>query len=272
MQIVTIARELGATDYEQEAKLCRAIGLRFVHRESLEDHFRSLGTDTQYIHRFDERKPRVVDSFLNRPDIYFETLRTAILQEVTQGSVAIIGRGANFLLNSMLDCLRLRFIAPLDIRAERIAGKLGCSREQALTYARKSDHERIGFCYYFYGKKWQDANAYDLTVNTAEINPADLEEVINKLSSLKKVTPEQELQFPNILLKQLICHTILTTDSLSIRCLEIDCRDGHVVLHGLVPSRGMSERVESIVRKVNGVLSVQNQLKVVLKDIPKRRE
>ena len=55
MRIVTIAREMGAIDSVQESALCRAVGLRAVHRDTLEERFRMLGTDPEHIERFDER-------------------------------------------------------------------------------------------------------------------------------------------------------------------------------------------------------------------------
>ena len=45
MQAAAVTRELGAMDYEQETKLCRAIGFRFVHREFQKERFRPSGTE-----------------------------------------------------------------------------------------------------------------------------------------------------------------------------------------------------------------------------------
>lgn len=248
--------------------MSQAIGLRVVHREALEKRFQTLGTDTELMQRYDERKPRMLESFLGRLDAYGETLRTAILHEAIQGDVAIIGRGANFLLGGMVECLRLRFIAPLEVRAERLTEQLKCTREQALDAIRKSDRERVGFCYYFYDKNWQDADSYDLTVNTAEIKVSDLAEMLQKLSALKEVLLQGESRLRDHALCQHIRFTLLISENMEIPFLEIKCNNGNVVLCGIVAANGMPERVTGIVQKMEGVHSLKNQLKVAPTDIP----
>ena len=272
MRIVTIARETGAITLEQETALCHALGLRFVHRGSLEEHFDRLGTDARFLQRFDERKPRLVDSFLNRPDVYWETLKTAILQEAVRGDVAIIGRGANFFLGNLTKCLRLRFVAPLEVRAERIARQQNCSREQALNFIRKNDRERIGFCYYFYGTKWRDVNSYDLTLNTAEVEVSALEGTIRALSEAKTLSGSDGHVLQNLMLSQNIRYKLTVTEKIYIRFLEITCDDGHITVDGVVSSRGAAERAEKVIRQVEGVRGVENRIAVIQNEIPMRLE
>lgn len=268
MRIVTIAREMGAIHSAQETALCRAIGLRDVHRDTLEKRFRMLGTDPEHIDRFDERKPRLMDSFLGRPNIYWETLQTAILQEAQQGDVALVGRGANFLLSDIVRCFRIRFVAPPEVRAERVARRLNCSQEQALDCIRKSDRERIGFCYYFYGKKWQDANAYDLTVNTAEISLSTLEEVLPKFLERSEVTAQEEAKLRDSVLQQFIRYTLLVKEKLEFPFLDVKCEDGNVTVHGAVFSQEAHDKIESIIPKIEGVRSLKNQLRLMQNNIP----
>ncbi len=268
MRIVTIAREMGAIDAAQESALCRAVGLRAVHRDTLEERFRILGTDPEHIERFDERKPRLMDSFLGRPNIYWETLQTAILQEAVQGDVAIVGRGANFLLGEIVDCFRLRFIAPPEIRAERVARQLNCTAAQAMDCIRKSDRERIGFCYYFYGKKWQDANAYDLTINTEKITVSALEEIIPKFIALKDISQQEEAKLRDSVLQQYIRYTLLVTEKMEFPFLDVKSEDGNVTVHGAVLSQEAHDKIEAIVKKIDGVRSFKNQLRLMQNNIP----
>ncbi len=268
MRIVTIARESGAFDSAQEEAFCRAAGLRAVRRDTLEARFRELGADAEFMQHFDERKPRLMDSFFRRPDIYWETLQTAILQEAVQGNVALIGRGANFLLEGVAECFRLRFIAPPAIRAERIAELRGCTRDQALACIRKSDRERTGFCYYFYGKQWGEADSYDLTVNTAEIDMPALERMIPGLIAAKEVSPQGERRLRDRVLQQSIRYTLLVSENQEIPFLEIKCDAGQVTIEGGVSTQEALEKIEASVRKIDGVLSVENRLRVMQDTIP----
>jgi hyperosmotically inducible protein len=58
---------------------------------------------------------------------------------------------------------------------------------------------------------------------------------------------------------------LLTTDDVSVRDVNVDTRNGRVILHGKVSSEGEKERAEAAVRKVDGVRSVENLLQVVPK-------
>ena len=272
MKILTIAREMGAIDYDYETALCHTLGIRLVHREVLESHFKELGANSSLMNRLDERKPGMMDSFFSRADVYYETLRTAIFNEIAKGDVAIVGRGANFILHDIINCIRLYFIAPLEIRVERIARKQNISKDQALACIKKSDRERIGFCNYYYGKDWRDAEGYDITINTAEIAFEDFQKIALQTVELKQPHSDHEQKLKNAMLTQTIRYALCITEHLDIRFLEVICDNGHVIIRGAVPSVGVSQRAENIVKQMTGVISVQNQLNIVLKNIPQRFE
>jgi osmotically-inducible protein OsmY len=58
---------------------------------------------------------------------------------------------------------------------------------------------------------------------------------------------------------------LLTADDVSVTDVNVDTRDGKVVLHGKVESDGEKSRAEAAIRKVDGVKEVQNLLQVVPK-------
>lgn len=272
MKILTIAREMGAIDYDYETVICKKLGVRLVHKEELEEHFKSLGANTSIMHRLDERKPRVVDSFFSRADVYFETLRTAVLHEVAKDNVAIIGRGANFIVHEIINCTRLRFIAPMEVRVARVAEKQNCSKEQATAIVKKSDRERIGFCNYYYDKDWRDPEGYDLTINTAEIPFEKFLENAEQIMQLKTPLPNQEQKIKDALLCQSVKYSLSIAEHLDIRFLQVICDNGNITLRGAVSSPGVAMRAVDIARKTDGVTEVQNQLNVILQNIPRRFE
>jgi osmotically-inducible protein OsmY len=58
---------------------------------------------------------------------------------------------------------------------------------------------------------------------------------------------------------------LLTADDVSVTDVNVDTKDGHVVLHGKVHSEGEKSRAEAAVRHVDGVKDVRNLLQVVPK-------
>ncbi len=273
MKIITIARELGATNRVQENALSQVLGLKMVHREALDEQFRSLKTAPEYIKNFDEKRPGFLNSFSGRPDIYWETLRTAVLREAVKGDVIFIGRGVNFMLEGIADCLRLRLVAPPEYRIRQITRLHKCTPEKAREHMLKSDHEREGFCYYFYGKSWKDSHGYDLTINTAEIDFAEWSKLVSDFVSARKTSYSENMQtLKNELLKQEIRHKLLIVENLEIRFLTISCSCGNVILKGDVLSRGVFDRVEKCLKQIDGINHLDNRLQVVMNDIPLRME
>jgi osmotically-inducible protein OsmY len=59
---------------------------------------------------------------------------------------------------------------------------------------------------------------------------------------------------------------LLAMDGLSIKSVNVDTRDGNVVLHGRVGSEAAKGRAEATVRAVGGVKTLQNLLQVVTPD------
>ena len=57
--------------------------------------------------------------------------------------------------------------------------------------------------------------------------------------------------------------TLLTTDGFSVNGAAVDTIDGNVTIHGTVGTTADQSRAEQAVRKVEGVKSVKNLLKVV---------
>ncbi len=271
MRIITMARELGALEPEQEEELCRVLKVRPVGRARLETRFRKLGLGTELSRRLDERKPGVTDTLFSRTELYFETLRLAILEEAVQTPVALIGRGANFLLEELTGCLRLRFVAPLRLRIERIARLRGCGSEEAAGMVRKNDRERQGFCGYYYRKNWSDPAAYDLVLNTGELDWTGLTAFLSRLSVLRPdLDSREDRKLQDALLEQRVRYTLRIVERLNIQFLEVVCTEGEVELRGCVPSQSMAQRIERLVRALDGVKTLRNRLTVVLAEPPHR--
>jgi hypothetical protein len=135
---------------------------------------------------------------------------------------------------------------------------------------RHSDNAREKFCDYYYGKSWRDPKNYDLVINTQSVSMEDVANVIKPLlPPAVNDNRKQELQL--ILQAQIIKHTLFGVKDLQLRFPEVVCdADGVVTLHGTVPSAAASRHAEEIVAKLPEVRAVNNELTVVMRDIPNR--
>ncbi|MBO5667534.1 MAG: cytidylate kinase family protein [Lentisphaeria bacterium] len=270
MAVLTIARELGAIVSGEELAVCATLGLHCISRATLEKRFLELGIDRNCFHRFDECRPGIAGAVTNGASCYWENLRTIILQELLQDNIAIIGRGGNFLLYELVDCLRVRFVAPREYRIRQIARERAISENEAGKIIAQSDVDREKFCNFYYGKSWKDPDNYDLVINTAEIPMEKVAILIPQLLP-PPVSGAEKQQLQLLIRAQIIKQTLCAAPELQLHFAEVMVDEsGTVTLRGNVASSSAARRAEEIVAAMPEVSAVNNELVVVLQDIPNR--
>jgi cytidylate kinase len=83
-----------------------------------------------------------------------------------EGRVVLVGRGAAAILGEQERTLHVQVVAPLGIRAERIAGRLNLSVEEARKKVQESDGRRSKYHKEYYGRDWADPVNYHMVINT----------------------------------------------------------------------------------------------------------
>lgn len=276
MSFITLARELGSISAEQVIQLSVALGMDCIDKEFVEKRFDEIGVTRESLREFDEKKPGFFARlFRGEPDHYLETLRIILFYEAQHGRKLIVGRGGNFIFADTPNCLRVRLTASPEIRIRNIMQWEGCTEAKARSMMDKSDSDRAGFCIFHYNEDWYSANNYDVVVKTDNLPNERLVRFLKgALESI--MTPEREQKGQKLLNDRALARTISlriwVDECLPVRFLVVECDDGKAVLKGLAMSRTVSDRAEEITRSVEGVVSVDNQLKVVKHSIPKRIE
>ena len=108
-------------------------------------------------------RPRPIDK-----SGYRAHLREILLTLGHQGDVVIVGRGAHYILPSQFG-LRVRMVAPVEVRAQRIASRENLSLKAARSEIERSDRERARLARRDFGQSAADPLNYDVTINTAEL-------------------------------------------------------------------------------------------------------
>jgi cytidylate kinase len=95
-------------------------------------------------------------------------LTKTILTAGEKGRAVIIGRGAHLILPAE-KCFRVRVIAPVESRLQRLCEWTGIERAEAERIISEYDQQREEFIRENFGQSDGDPLLYDLVVNTAEI-------------------------------------------------------------------------------------------------------
>ncbi|MFH2055932.1 MAG: cytidylate kinase family protein, partial [bacterium] len=109
---------------------------------------------------------------------YIRHLADVINSVSMLGGVVVVGRGANFIVGRDRG-FNIRVIAPAECRRANLSEYQGLGAADAAREVEVSDRERSEFIRRYFGKDIDDANHYDMVINTAQIS---METVINAVS------------------------------------------------------------------------------------------
>lgn len=113
---------------------------------------------------------------------YLRHLRQVVMSLGHHGQVVIVGRGAQHLLPSACG-LRVRVVAPLELRVKEVGQREGLSPDQAQSKLQEFDAARRTFIRKVFKCHADSPHNYDLVLNTGEISIEGATEIV--LSALR---------------------------------------------------------------------------------------
>jgi cytidylate kinase len=182
---ICVSREAGAG----AGTISRLVGTRLdwkvYDHEILEAIAQRMEMPTDEVRVFDELAPSVVQDWIlplreehyAPQEAYLDHLAKLVEAIGRAGESVIVGRGAGSLLPRD-STLSVRIIAPLKVRAERLAERMGVSVRTARRAARDLDRRRNHFERTMYRVDATDPHNYDLVLDSNSLGIAIAAEVI----------------------------------------------------------------------------------------------
>ena len=239
--------------------LARHEGIRCIAREDL----------LASVNRFGELATRVTKTFskavqeyeqfsvLRRP--YQVLMKRALLEHIRSGALAYFGYSGHLLLNKVPHFVRVRLIAPMEVRIGRTQKLRGVSEGEARDYIHRVDEERTRWARLMYGLDIRDPGLYDLSLNIERLS------LDGACRLLRNVTRQEDFQ-PTPESVAYVENDYIATSALA--ALVIDPRthqlelgatvqDGVLRIEGPYLSDAEKNTVFSIVEPVPGVRGVE---------------
>jgi cytidylate kinase len=176
MAIVTVSHEMGSGGTEIGAALAERLGYRYVDQDMITQAAHQYGVGEEKLTQLDETKPSLFERFDVETRQYITVLQSALLDVAELDNVVLMGRGGQVLLRGITHVLRIRVMAPFDMRVKRVmkkmAGRMGESVDvrTAAEMVRRNDHEKFGRMRYLYDVDWADPALYDAVINTDKLS------------------------------------------------------------------------------------------------------
>jgi cytidylate kinase len=273
MAVITISRHPGSLGDTIARALVERLRYRLVERgELIRVAERIGGTDVAWDRapELRERSPSFWERLNEERRRYASVLRRAITQLAEDDDVVIVGLGGGQLLKGLSNVLRLQIIAPMDVRLERVmdrgfddvAGPL--SREKARDLIRRSDRDIGGYMRYMFNIDWLEPHHWDLVINTGRFSVAQTVEIVAAIvdSGMLEPSSVDRQRLANLALASRVEATVLGDPTVWANGLKVVAQDGRVRIEGEVITEEDREAVEQIVRGIDGVRQVENDLRV----------
>jgi cytidylate kinase len=263
MAILTVSREFGSGGREIGRAVAESMGYEYVDREKIHDEIRVAGRDwDEWGKELDEHCPSIWEKYDWSFRGYGALVQSAILQYALKDRVVIMGRGGNFLLRDIPHAVRIRVVASLEARIERLMVRDSVDRETARWLAEKTDRGRSRFLYSLYGKHWDDPAEFDFVFKT---DVKSLEEIISSVKDFllerdQFNTPDSRKILQMRAAAAKVKAGLLTNPSLFVPTLDVHDDGKAIVLQGVVHNPKEHKRIEEAARKLTGDLPLRCEL------------
>ncbi len=253
MAILAISREYGSGGREIGRRVAEKLGYQYVDKERLFLEMNEVGGRWGHLAReLDE----VCPTFWERHDWqyrgYVARMEALILVYAAADNTVIIGRGGTVLLKAVPHCLKVRLVAPLEVRLERVMVRESLSLEGAERLIARVDAERACFLKANYGIDWDLEQLYNLTLNTGNLTYDQVIDILlpGLADKDKLATPEAKARLRDMALAYRLKARVATDPRLLVPTLEVNLEDGTLVVSGIIHTPKEESLLREIAREV----------------------
>lgn len=263
MAILTLSRTYQSGGHEIGKAVARETGFDFVDKGRIFSDLKSLGEKWgQAFEELDEVTPSLWEKNDWQYRGFIALIECIIFSYALKDRVVLLGRGANFLLEGIPHVLRVRLVAPLEVRIERAIIKDETARETAELLIAQTDQARGGYVRAIYKKNWEDPEHYDLVLDTADY---PIDQSTRKITEALKewdqrATSEGRKKLEDLALTAEVKARIITHPEVFIPTLEVTHDGKSLVLKGVVHTPKEFHLVEELIHKLADPHPVRNEL------------
>lgn len=194
MAVITISRQMGSLGDEIARIVADRLGYRHMGREVIHQAAQRADAPDAALAAIDELGLLGFSPSPRERQAYLRAV-TAVVKEIArEGRAVIVGRAGQVILRGQPECLHVRIIAPLHIRIQRVAEERKISIEASTAQVGTSDEYRRTFLRRYHHAVLNDPELYDLTINTAQVDPDTATQLICQavMARETKASPVQE--------------------------------------------------------------------------------
>ena len=190
--VITVSREPGSEGHLVAMQLSKQLELDLFDSNIIHEVAKSANMSERVVMTLDEKGRSLLDELVQTLEgerhlwdhEYLNHLTRIIGTIGRHGRAVILGRGANFVLPSD-KTLKVRIIAPQEMRIKNIARELGVSEKEAERRVINVESDRKAFVRKYFHVDCSDPIHYDLVLSTANLSIDAAVEIIKTTLQLK---------------------------------------------------------------------------------------
>ena len=258
MTIIAVSREMGSGGYEVAAAVAKALNFQYVDREILLRAAQSHGVPEEKITDVADRRLSLWERFDEEKRRYLIFIEAAYYSFAEQGNLVTAGRSGPFFLRDVAHALRVRIMAPSDVRVKRVMAQDKVDMRTATARVKDYDRELAGRIDYLFGLDWTRPEHYDLVINTAG---GDWKFYVDLLVAAARhpqfqPTPESIQRIKDLSLAAQVRAAIAKDPVTKNINVEVAAEAGRVALKGVVFSPAMMDAAAEVAKRIPGVSAV----------------
>jgi cytidylate kinase len=263
MPVIALTQEMGSLAKDVAERAAQIGGLAVLRNEVMQNVADRMQVPPSLVRRVREGKAGLVERLTTDRQQFTLYTEEEILHQAERGNVVLRGWGATCVLRSVPHVLRVRVTRPFDARVQWLMDDLGTdNRAQAEAEVRRSDSAHAARMHASYGVTWGDPLLYDLVLNTDRLSVESAAQAILQLAARPEFqeTPESRATLAGLALAAKVRAALKANESTRHTDVQIEAREGRVVLTGIVVNEDERAEAERIARTVVGIDKVENRL------------
>lgn len=264
MYFITISEMIGTNSEKIARSVAEALKYTFWGEEELFQAASEMGFFSD-LKEWDEKAPAFLERFFSeKPKIYLNRLQSVIYEIAKKGDAIFFGRGGQFLLQSFDCAFHILVTGSMEKRIRRVMEEKQVGREMAEKIINRSDHDKKNFIKFAYDEDWLNPRLYDLLLNTDKLSVDSTVKMIvdaAKSDEIKSCGIDSVQLLGKLSLNCRIESALLEAGVGSLHLFTVEAPDS-VRLFGVVNSSEEKKEIENLVKRINGVKTIKNELVV----------
>lgn len=267
MPIITISRGSMSGGKAVAECLASALGSPCIGREIVVEAAAKVGVPEQILARKIEKGPGLWERLTLERRIYAVAVQAALAEHIEKGDLVYHGLAGHLLLKGLPAVLRVRLIAPLEVRIRAAMEREGLTREAAEHSIRDADENRARWTRFMYGVDVLDPQLYDVVINLERMSIPTACEILAEAGRKPEflVTECVRAKLASFALACRVKVALATHPGSRGLDLDVTAEDGVVTISGEVPkpimlthaSSRWEQELTQIAKSVKGVHRVE---------------